>query len=331
MTGAQAEQFAPVAVVSRNGVDESVHFGAAVCIAVDGSVAHTVGDGSVAVYPRSSTKPLQALAMVRAGLALPPRLLALVCASHNGQQMHLDGVREILATAGLDESALRNIADHPLHAASAHDAVRAGREKSPLQMNCSGKHAGMLATCVVNGWPLETYLDPAHPLQLAINDAVTGLCGEPVAIGTDGCGAPAHVIPLESLARAFRAIAVGDAGAAGNQVFEAMSNHSDMVGGDDRDVTQIVSALPGFFAKDGAEAVYAGASSDGRAAAVKISDGGGRGRVTVFLAALETLGFDVSTLAEVLAERVLGHGKPVGGVRAVGFGAHVAPRVPVSD
>ena len=331
MTGARASQFAPIAVVSRNDVDESVHFGAAVCIAADGTVAHTVGDASVAIYPRSSTKPLQALAMVRAGLALPPRLLALVCASHNGQQVHLDGVREILATAGLDESALRNTADHPLHADSARDAVRAGREKSPLQMNCSGKHAGMLATCVVNGWPIETYLDPVHPLQLAINDTVAEVCGDPVAIGTDGCGAPAHVVSLESLARAFRAIAVGDAGPAGDQVFEAMSRHPEMVGGDDRDVTRIVSALPGFFAKDGAEAVYAGASRDGRAAAVKISDGAGRGRVTVFLAALETLGFDVSTLADALTERVLGHGRPVGGVRAVGFAAHAARTTSVSD
>lgn len=319
MTGVRPEQFAPVAVVERNGVDESIHFGAAVCIGADGSMVHSVGDPSLAVYPRSSTKPLQALAMVRAGLVLPPHLLALVCASHNGQTEHLDGVRAILASVGLDETALRNTADHPLHADSARDAVRAGREKSPLQMNCSGKHAGMLATCVVNGWPLDTYLEPTHPLQRAIDGVVAELCGVPLAIGTDGCGAPAHVVSLESLARAFRAIAVGEAGSSGAAIFEAMSQHSHMVGGDGRDVTRIVSAIPGFFAKDGAEAVYAGASSDGRAAAVKISDGGGRGRVTVFLAALQTLGFDTTALRDELSEKVLGHGKPVGGVRAVGF------------
>lgn len=320
MTGVESARFAPIAIVSRNGVDESVHFGAAVCIDRDGEIAHVVGDADVEIYPRSSTKPLQALAMVRAGLDLPPPLLALVCASHNGQSRHLAGVREILATVGLDETALANTADHPLHAESARDAVRTGLAKSPLQMNCSGKHAGMVATCVVNGWPLETYLAPEHPLQRAITDTVAEFCGAPVAIGTDGCGAPAHVVTLESLARAFRAIAVGDAGVAGDAVFTAMSQHSDMVGGDDRDVTVIVSALPGFFAKDGAEAVYAGASRDGRAVAIKISDGGARGRVTVFLAALSHLGFDVAGLAEQLAERVFGHGKPVGGVRAVGFG-----------
>ena len=319
MTGVDPEQFAPVAVVSRSGVDESVHFGAVVCIARDGSTAHSIGDPAVPVYPRSSTKPLQALAMVRAGLSLPAELLALVCASHNGQSEHLDGVRTILSSVGLDESALRNTADHPLHPESAHEAVRARREKSPLQMNCSGKHAGMLATCVVNGWSTDGYLDPGHPLQRAIDDVVGELCGAPVAIGTDGCGAPAHVVSLESLARAFRAIATGGAGPAGTAVFEAMSRHPHMVGGDGRDVTRIVSSLPGFFAKDGAEAVYAGASSDGRAVSVKISDGGGRARVTVFLAALARLGFEVAPLQEELAERVLGHGRPVGGVRAVGF------------
>ena len=319
MTGARPDQFAPIAAVSRNGVDESIHFGAAVCIAADGSIARTVGDPSVRIYPRSSTKPLQALAMVRAGLDLSPVKLALVCASHNGEEIHQRTAREILAGCGLDESALLNTADHPLHAPSAREAIKTGRAKSPLQMNCSGKHSGMLATCVANGWPLESYLDPAHPLQVAITETVSEVCGEPLEIGTDGCGAPAHVVRLESLARAARAIATGAAGAAGDRVFEAMSQHPQMVGGSDRDVTRIVSSIPGFFAKDGAEAVYVGASHDGRAVALKISDGGGRARCTVFLAALAVLGFDVAALADELAERTFGHGKPVGSVRALGL------------
>lgn len=320
MTGALPGQFAPIAAVSRNGVDESIHFGAAVCIAADGSVAHAVGDPSVWIYPRSSTKPLQALAMVRAGLELPPEKLALVCASHNGEEIHLQTAREILAGCGLDESALQNTADHPLHAPAAREAVRSGVAKSPLQMNCSGKHSGMLATCVANGWAIDSYLDPDHPLQVAITTTVADLCGDPLEIGTDGCGAPAHVVRLESLARAARAIATGAAGAPGDAVFAAMSQHPHMVGGTDRDVTRIVGAIPGFFAKDGAEAVYVGASSDGRAVALKISDGGGRARCTVFLAALARLGFDVAALREELSERTYGHGRPVGSVRALGFG-----------
>lgn len=320
MTGARPEQFAPIAVVSRSGVDESVHFGAAVCIGADGAIVHSVGDPSVWIYPRSSTKPLQALAMVRNGLALEPEKLALVCASHNGEAIHQQTAREILTGCGLDESALANTPDHPLHGPSAREAIRNGAPKSALQMNCSGKHSGMLATCVANGWPVDTYLDPDHPLQRAITGTVTELCGEPLGVGTDGCGAPAHVVRLESLARAARAIATGAAGDAGDRVFAAMSGHPYMVGGADRDVTRIVASIPGFFAKDGAEAVYVGASRDGRAVAVKISDGGNRARSTVFLAALATAGFDVADVTEELTERTFGHGRPVGSVRALGFG-----------
>jgi len=320
VSGALPDQFAPVAVVSRSGVDESIHFGAAVCIGTGGHVVHTVGDPSVWIYPRSATKPLQALAMVRAGLDLPPEKLALVCSSHNGETVHQQTAREILAGCGLDESALRNTADHPMHAPSAREAIRAGIAKSALQMGCSGKHSGMVATCVANGWPVDTYLEPDHPLQRAITDTVREVCGEPLAIGTDGCGAPAHVVRLESLARAARAIATGAAGEPGDRIFAAMSGHPHMVGGTDRDVTRIVSAIPGFFAKDGAEAVFVGASRDGRAVAVKVSDGGPRAHRTVFLAALAHLGFDVAGCAGDLAERTLGHGSPVGSVRALGFG-----------
>ena len=102
MSGVEPSQFAPVAVIDRNGVDESIHFGAVVCLDQSGDIAFSIGDPQVLVYPRSSTKPLQALAMVRSGLTLPPEQLALVCASHNGEKVHLDTARAILATAGLD-------------------------------------------------------------------------------------------------------------------------------------------------------------------------------------------------------------------------------------
>jgi L-asparaginase II len=319
--GVRPEQFAPLAVMSRSGVDESVHFGAVVGLNSDGSDAFAVGDPAATIYPRSSTKPLQALAMVRAGLSLPSELLALVCASHNGEQVHLDGVRAILASAGLDESALGNTVGHPLDIESQHQAIRDGVAKSPLQMNCSGKHAGMLATCKVNGWPLEGYLNESHPLQQAITDAVPTVAGESAAaIGVDGCGAPAHVVTLRGLARVFRSIAIGDAGDAGTQVYKAMSQHPYMVGGRGRHVTAIVSSVKGLFAKDGAEAVYAAALPDGRAVALKVSDGGGRGEPTVLLAALEQLGVDVSHVPESVHEIALGHGKPVGRLRAVCFG-----------
>jgi L-asparaginase II len=283
-------------------------------------VSFSIGDQRVEVYPRSSTKPFQALAMVRNGLTLSSEQLALVCASHNGENIHLETARQILRSAGLSDDALLNTADFPLHVPSAHEAIRRGDVKSSLQMNCSGKHSGMLATCVHNGWPLDSYLDVNHPLQLAITETITETTQrEPLAIGIDGCGAPAHVVELVGLARAMRAIAVGDVGSAGTQVFEAMSQHSYMVGGDGRHVTTIVSNVPGLFAKDGAESVYVAATKEGHAVALKLSDGSGRATPTVLLAALRRLGVDVSGVPDSIREVVLGHGHVVGEVRAVGI------------
>ena len=320
MTGVAPQQFAPLAIVSRNGVDESVHFGALVALEPNGNVSFSVGDPHTTIYPRSSTKPFQALAMVRSGLSLPPEQLALVCASHNGEPRHLETARQILKSAGLSEDALLNTADFPLHVPSAHTAIRQGDVKTSLQMNCSGKHSGMLATCVINDWPLDSYLDVNHPLQRAITDTITETTQqEPVAIGIDGCGAPAHVVELLGLARAMRAIAVGDAGDSGKQIFNAMSQHSYMVGGDGRHVTTIVSNTPGLFAKDGAESVYVAATQQGHAVALKLSDGSGRATPTVLLAALRRLGVDVSGVPDSIREVVLGHGRTVGDVRAVGI------------
>ncbi|MEQ1702421.1 MAG: asparaginase, partial [Ilumatobacteraceae bacterium] len=197
------ESFAPVAITSRSGLDESVHFGAVVALGTTGEIEFAIGDPAAIVFPRSSNKPMQAVAMVRAGLSLPPDLLALVCASHDGTPMHTDGALRILTTAGLDEAALANTASLPLDAASAEAVLRAGGPRTPLLMNCSGKHSGMLATCVHNGWSHDpSYLDVEHPLQLAITDAIDELCAEPHAhIGVDGCGAPAHAMSLVGLAR----------------------------------------------------------------------------------------------------------------------------------
>lgn len=320
MTGVSAAQFEPLAVVSRSGVDESVHFGALVALGPSGDTSFSVGDPDVEIYPRSSTKPFQALAMVRSGLVLPPEHLALVCASHNGEPVHLETARAILTSAGLGEDALANTADFPLHVPSAHTAIRDGKVKTSLQMNCSGKHSGMLATCVANGWPLGTYLDAGHPLQRAVTETITELTGsEPAAIGVDGCGAPAHVVSLSGLATAMRTIATGAAGDAGNQVFAAMSQHPYLLGGEGRHVTAIVSHVSGLFAKDGAESVYVAATREGHAVALKMSDGSGRATPTVLLAALSRLGVDVSRVPDSVREVVLGHGKPVGEVRAVGI------------
>lgn len=308
------------AVTVRSGIVESVHHAALVALSADGSIEFVIGRPEMAVFPRSSTKPLQAVAMLQNGLDLPDDLLALVCASHDGRAEHLDGARRILASVGLDETALLNTPDWPLETSSMHDAIRSGGVVTSLQQNCSGKHSGMLATCRVNDWDLSTYLDESHPLQSRITDTVPMLTGTPVeGIGVDGCGAPAHVISLVGLARAFRSIATGEAGGAGRRIHRAMTSFPHMVGGPRRDVTLIMHGVHGLMAKDGAEGVFAAALPDGRAVALKIADGANRARPPLMYAALRALGVDVSAVDRSAWESpILGHGQRVGEVRIVG-------------
>jgi L-asparaginase II len=312
-----SDVFVELAVTTRSGHDESVHYGAVVGLAPDGSVEFALGDPGVIVFPRSSTKPIQATAMVASGLDVPPHLLALVCASHDGRPEHLRAATDILVRAGLTEHDLKNTADYPLDP-DAHEAVvRAGGAKTPLQMNCSGKHSGMLATCVHNGWDRETYLHEDHPLQQRITEMVPELAGEDATyIGIDGCGAPAHALSLVGLARAFRAVAIAPEGVPAARVAHAMRTHPEMVGGPTRDITLLIQGVPGLFGKDGAEGVFAIAMPDGRAIALKISDGANRARPPVMKSALQKLGIDISNVDErAFASPIMGHGSVVGSVR----------------
>jgi L-asparaginase II len=312
-----SDMFVELAVTTRSGHDESVHYGSVVGLAQDGSVEFALGDPAAIVFPRSSTKPIQATAMVASGLDVPPHLLALVCASHDGRPEHLRAATDILVRAGLTEHDLKNTADYPLDP-DAHEAVvRAGGAKTPLQMNCSGKHSGMLATCVHNGWDRETYLHEDHPLQQRITEMVPELAGEDATyIGIDGCGAPAHALSLVGLARAFRAVAIAPEGMPAARVAHAMRTHPEMVGGPTRDITLLIQGVPGLFGKDGAEGVFAIAMPDGRAIALKISDGANRARPPVMKFALQQLGIDISNVdARAFESPIMGHGSVVGSVR----------------
>jgi L-asparaginase II len=313
------ETFAPVAITRRSGFDESVHYGVVVGLGANGDIEFAVGDAASPIYPRSSNKPMQAVAMVRAGLVLPPELLALVCASHDGTPRHVEGARKILATAGLDERSLANTADLPLDRDAAEAVLRSGGGPTPIQMNCSGKHSGMVVTSAINGWSTDhSYLSADHPLQQRITGTIDELADEEHRhIGVDGCGSPAHVISLLGLARAFRSIATGGAGTSGDAVYTAMTAHPEMVGGDGRDVTQFMLHVPGLMAKDGADGVFAAALPDGRAVALKIADGANRARPAVMVAALRSLGIDVSAVEPFVTQWILGHGRPVGEVRAI--------------
>ena len=308
-----------VAHVVRGGFVESVHHGTAVVTGPDGSVELAVGDPEGAVLPRSSSKPMQALAMVRHGLQTDGALLSLACSSHSGEDFHLEGVRAILASAGLSETALQNTPDYPYDEAARTAWIAAGSPRQSIAQNCSGKHASMLATCVVNGWDLETYREPDHPLQTAIIETIADLTGsQPGAAAVDGCGAPIHAIPLTALARGFGRLAVATDGPEA-RVVRAIRSFPEHLGGTTRDVTALVRGIDGIVAKDGAEAVYAVGLADGRGIALKVADGGQRARPVILAAALRRLGVESQALETLESAPVLGHGQPVGAVVAVGI------------
>jgi L-asparaginase II len=304
---------APIAVAVRSGFDESVHHGLAVAVDRGGRTTSCVGDPDAEIYPRSSLKPLQATAMVELGLELPPEPLALACASHDGAAPHLDAVRRILERFGLHEADLQNTPSRPLDAAARNAARAAGVAPSPLQQNCSGKHAAMLATCRINGWPVASYLDPQHPLQEAITASIVRMAGSVGHVGVDGCGAPTHVLPLRALVLALAGVARDELPAV-----QAMRAHPELVGGDRRDVTIAMRAVPGLVMKDGAEGVMVAAMPDGRAVGVKVAGGSASGRQALTVRALSEIGIELPYETAVeLTVPVLGHGEPVGEVRAL--------------
>ena len=182
-------------------------------------------------------------------------------------------------------------------------------------MNCSGKHAAMLAACVANGWPVEDYLAADHPVQQAMTATVERLAGERVEhVAVDGCGAPQHALTLTGLARAFSVLATsGDDAVA--RTAASMREHPGLVGGPGREVTRLLEGIPGLVAKDGAEGVFAAALPDGSAAAVKVADGSTRAAVPVLVVALRALGVTAPVLDELGTPPVLGGGRPVGELR----------------
>ena len=305
-----------LAEVVRNGFVEGVHRGSLVVLDADGSVLLSRGDAVSPVFPRSCNKLMQAAGMVELGYPGRDRHLALAAASHWGQPHHVEGVREILAAGGLDEEALRTPSDWPADPAARDQLVRAGGHAAPILMNCSGKHAAMLATCVVQDWPLDDYRDVAHPLQEHLAATVERISGEPAeAVGVDGCGAPVLSMSLTALARAYSACITADAGSPERLVADAMRAHPGFVGGHGHDVTAFMEGVPGLLVKDGAEGVYAAALPDGRAVALKVDDGAGRPRPPLLAAVLRLLGVDAPVLDDLAEAVLLGGGATVGAVR----------------
>jgi L-asparaginase II len=315
----------PVAEVVRSGFVESRHRGSVVVLDPAGRVVVAQGDAHGLIFPRSSNKPMQAVAMLRAGLDLPdPADLALITASHSGEPRHVERVRSLLRRGGLSESDLRCPPDLPLSEAARHLVLRRGGRAARVLMNCSGKHTGMLLTCVANGWSTEDYLRPDHPVQAACARAIAELAGEPVAtVGVDGCGAPVAAISLTGLARAYLRCVQAKPGEPARRVADAMRGEPELVSGTGREDALMMRAVAGLLTKTGAEGVFAVAAPTLGAIALKVDDGAMRAARPVLAATLRRIGVLAPTGSEAdevltgfAQTPVLGGGSPVGSVRA---------------
>ncbi|MBB6173145.1 L-asparaginase II [Nocardiopsis mwathae] len=314
----QQHVYAPLAEVIRSGLREGVHFGTVVGLTASGEVGYARGDIEAPMFPRSSAKPLQALASLRAGAPITGPEIAIAAGSHNGEEIHTDLATKMLSASGLTPDALGCPADRPVSPRARTALVLSGQEPTRLHMNCSGKHAAMLAACVARGWDTSTYLDPGHPVQREVRAVLEEKCGEPVAhTAVDGCGAPQLAVSLIGLARGIRSLVLADEGTQEAAVVRAMRDFPEYVAGEGRDDTALMRGVPGLISKIGAEGVIVVAAPTGETVAVKLSDGDPltRARTMVALTALRALGVDITPVRHMLSAPVLGGGEPVGEIR----------------
>lgn len=310
----------PAVEVVRGGIIESVHRAHIAVVGPDGRLLQAAGDPEVRVFARSSLKPLIAAAMVDLGFRpSSPQSAALSAASHSGEPFHVASVQAMLAAVGLNADALANTPDWPFDETARVAWIAGGGQKTRLHANCSGKHAAMLTTCVVNGWDVGSYLSPSHPLPMALGEAVAASTGaDPADVAVDGCGAAIWAVPLVGLASAFAGLAAAAPGSSQRVIADGMRAAPEFVGGSRREATELMRAFPGMIAKDGADGVYAATLPDGRGVALKLEDGAPRARPAAIAGTLALLGLDPAALAPVLDwEKVNGGGRPVGQMRPV--------------
>lgn len=326
-----------VVEVTRGSRVESSHRGAIAVVDPKGQLCYGLGDPDQWVCLRSMAKPLQALPLLTTGAAAAfnfgPAELALCCGSLNGQDFQVALIEDILARLGLEASRLQCGIHAPSHRPTAAALAQAGQKPTPLHNNCAGKHTAMLALCRHHGWPLDNYLDPAHPVQQLILEtiaAVTEVPKDQITIAIDGCGAPVFYVPLRQIGLAYAKLAAAaqgnlDAGpytAPLGTIAQACLAHPRLLAGDGRICTDIMQALPGkVIAKTGAEGGYALALTEtGLGVAIKVADGHARGLNPTIIETLAQLGVLTPSAASALASyhqtQIKNHrGEVVGQVR----------------
>jgi L-asparaginase II len=309
----------PLVRVVRSDLDESVHFGDVAVVDASGDIVAWAGDPDALLFARSSMKPLQAtVSLSFAPFDFPPREIAVMCASHNAEPVHVEAVRALLDRAGIPESALQCPAVRPWD----EETAASRPERATVNSDCSGKHAGMLAACVAQGWPMDSYRSPDHPLQQAVLRTVLLVTGlHEVRVGVDGCGVPVHGMRLRDMARIHARMgdppAWGDAERHVRRATSAMLAEPYMVAGRNRVETAVMQTAEGVVVKGGAEGLMCAAVPErGIGVAVKVRDGSARASGPAIIKTLIHLGVlhdgAVHALSSFARPPVLGGGKPVG-------------------
>lgn len=290
--------------VYRGDYLESVHYGSVAVVDVCGTLLHEVGDAYCKTFMRSSAKPIQAMPIIFSGAQdkynFTSDELAVMCASHNGEDIHVNTVRSILKKIGVAEEKLSCGTHMPYYKPSADALIREGKEPLPVQCNCSGKHSAMLALSAYYGWDMDTYIQVDHPCQQMMIDTmseVTDVPRDDFWLGIDGCGVPVFGLPLYNMALAYARLSRPDVlsekySKPAEILAQAMYTSSMLVAGTGRFCTDLMRVMQGkVVAKTGAEAVYTvGIMDKGIGIAVKVSDGGARGKELVVLKVMEDLG-----------------------------------------
>lgn len=315
------KNYAELAVVERSGFVESRHFGSLIALAPDGSVALSLGMPADWVLPRSTYKPLQALGVLDTGLDLSEQQLAVSIGSHVGSERHVEVVRSILHRYEIDESSLACPADYPEDSVSRERMIRAGLQRQRIFMNCSGKHAAMLAAAKVCAWPTDSYLSPEHPLQVRIRGTIARISGDVDSlVAVDGCGAALFGTTVVGIARSFQALAQSEIGTNERRVADAMRSHPGLVQGEGQLNTLVMQSFVGSIAKGGAEGVFGMATADGASVGLKVIDGSLRATTVIAIGALESIGaLPSGTLARYpeLNVPIFGGSKTIGAIRPV--------------